>query len=155
VESSQGYSVKFTLTDEHWYPAALSVGAIVVALYFDFMLPAARADALLSATISVGAILAGFLGTAKSILMTLPPDGLVAKLRTSGYLEDLARYLAEALAASLLFCLVSVFGFFSLAAAWPGWYGAAWIGFAVYGMLTFWRAGRIMLALLRLDPNTL
>lgn len=144
-----------TLTFERWYPLAAGVLAFVVALYWDFTLPLQRATDLLSATISVGAILAGFIGTAKSILMTLPPQGLIAKLRASRYLEDLAHYLAEALGSSLLFCVISVIGFFDIALRWPVWFGAIWLATAVYGGLAFWRTGRIMLALLRLDPEKL
>lgn len=77
-----------------------------------------------------------------------------AKLRTSTYMDDSAAYLASALAGSLLISAYSVIGFFDLPSA-IRLTTPLWVGLFVYASLAFWRVSRIMLLLLRIDPDTL
>jgi len=139
---------------ERFYPLFLATATAFGAWLLGFSLPESATKELLSATISFGAILAGFLGTAKSILMALP-QMVSAKLRTSTYMDDLAAYLASALAGSLLISAYSVIGFFDLPSAIKTYYSPLWVGLFVYASLAFWRVSRIMLLLLRIDPDTL
>lgn len=144
-----------SLTFERWMPVGLGITIFLLALATDFELPGDTKKELLSATISVSAILAGFLGTAKAILMGLPQDGLPKKLRDSGYIGELARYLAEALHANLVLCVVSIGGFLPASGFCPIAFAAFWAGLAALAIASFWRVSRIMLMILQLDPNKL
>lgn len=143
-----------SLTFERWYPAIWAGFTLALAFLLDFSLPADSRKELLSATISVGAILAGFLGTAKAILMALPQP-LMDKLRNSKYLVELARYLSAALFGSLAISAVGVLGFFTVTTRFDAIYSAVWLGLFTYAGLSFWRVSRIMLIILQTDPKNL
>lgn len=144
-----------SLSFERWAPVLISAAVFAAALKAGFALPPEGKKEILSAAISVGAIFAGFLGTAKAILMALPSTGLPARLRSSGYMDDLARYMAEALAGSLLLCVVSIAGLFPLEVAAPCLFGGIWASVSAYSVVSFWRVSRIMLSILKLDPDKL
>ncbi|CAJ7658821.1 Uncharacterised protein [Burkholderia pseudomallei] len=141
-----------SLRTERWYPYAIA-GAVGVAWWqFKLPLPAAVKE-FLSAAISVGAILTGFIATAQAILAALPTDTVVGRLRASGYIEDLINYLACALYGCLIFSAFSIAGFFLI---WnehlPSWYGPVWIAMAVFSALSFHRVSRIFFKILRWAP---
>ena len=155
LESNKRHLMFRSLSFERWMPAGLGILIFLVSLAIRFELPDETRKELLSATISVSAILAGFLGTAKAILMALPQDGLPKKLRDSGYITDLAHYLAEALHANLGLCVVSIGGFLPLSEFCPIAFAALWAGLAALAVASFWRVSRIMLVILQLDPSKL
>lgn len=138
-----------TLTVERWYPEVIAIVATGFAYLYGFELPEDGRRELLSSTISVGAILAGFLGTAKAILMALP-SGLMADLRESRYMDDLVRYLTAALLSCLGLCFLSVLAFFSLGG---NWFDLLWVGIGIYAIASFWRFGHLMLLLLKVPPT--
>lgn len=142
-----------TLTFERWAPLISSALVLLLAYLTDFELPLDGRKEALSATVSVGAIFAGFLGTTKAIMMSLPVNGLPSKLRASGYMEDLAKYMAEALCGSLGICVISVAGFFAIAQSHAELFGAVWAAGATHAVVSFWRVSRIMLLILRIDPE--
>lgn len=144
-----------SLSLERSLPAGLGVIAMIASVTLGLALPDDAKREILTATISVGAILAGFLGTTKAILMSLPPSGLPSKLRSSGYMTDLARYLAEALLGAMALCAVSIVGLFPVESLYPVIFCAVWAGLSVYALTGFWRVSRIMLSILQLDPNRL
>jgi hypothetical protein len=143
-----------TLSFERIYPILFAASSAIAAWLLDFSLPTEATKELLAATISFGAILAGFIGTAKSILMALP-ESLLGKLRTSTYLDDLAEYLSTALTGSLITSTLSVVGFFTLSESIKGYYPALWLGSLIFAGISFWRASRIMVLLLKIDPGKL
>ena len=137
-----------TLTIERWYPWLSGAGAATLSWFLGCQLPSdSNLPSLLSATISVSAILVGFTATMKSILMAVP--SVIAGIKEAEYLDDLATYMSEATASNLGFCVLNLFGFFK----WPGAhleiFSVMWIGFGVAALLTFWRVTRIMTILLR------
>lgn len=144
--------MRHSLTYERLYPAMFGVALAVVAWLVDFGLPQDSRKELLASAISIGGILAGFLGTAKTILLALPRE-VQARLRTSGYLDTLMDYLGAAMLGSLTVAVISVFGFFPMATSAPSIYGPIWIGIFVFSVLAFWRVSRVMSLLLRLDPD--
>lgn len=143
-----------SLSYERIYPFLFAASSAFLAWLCDFALPKDATKELLAATISFGAILAGFIGTAKSILMALP-EALLSKLRTSSYMDDLAGYLSTALTGSLVTSALSVAGFFELPEIIQPWYPAAWLGSFVYAGISFWRASRITVLILKIDPSKL
>jgi len=139
-----------TLTFERTYPFVFFLLTAALAWFYEFDFPTDGKKELLSASISVGAILAGFLGTAKAILMALPSDALT-RLRMSRYMDDLVRYLSEALLGCLGVSLVSMIGFF-VSATPHSFYPTLWLAIGVHALVSFWRVGRIMLLLLQSPP---
>jgi len=135
---------------ERYWPliAAAAVGAAWH--YFKVPLPADEKE-FLAAAISLGAVLTGFVATAQAILMALPSDSVMARIRTSGYLDDLIRYIAHALNGTLLFSLFSLAGFFMLrqGARLPQWYSTTWIVVAVFAGAAFYRVTKILLKIMR------
>ncbi|TXI35549.1 MAG: hypothetical protein E6Q69_01345 [Aquipseudomonas alcaligenes] len=102
-------------SSRHWdmyypYIFALVVGGIAYALAVT--ISAGDRTDFLSASISFGAVIAGFVATSKAILMALPSDGVLARTKKSGYINDLADYLKAALYGAITFCAVNVAGFF-------------------------------------------
>jgi hypothetical protein len=142
-----------SLNQERAYPLifALAIGAGAWLMGFSF--PDDKKE-LLAAVVSFGAILAGFIGTAQTILMALP-QRVLGKLQNSGYMENLSAYLASALLGSLLISAASIAGFFNLPPIVNSYYPPLWAGIFVYAALTFWRVSRIVVLLLRIDPETL
>lgn len=143
-----------SLSFERIYPILFAASSAITAWLLDFALPTDATKELLAATISFGAILAGFIGTAKSILMALPA-ALLSKLRTSTYMADLAEYLSSALTGSLLVSAISIAGFFKLPEIIQPWYPDIWLGTLVYAGFSFWRASGIIVLLLKTDPSKL
>lgn len=140
---------------ERNYPLIAAIAVAGACFYFNARFPIDGKE-FLSAAISVGAIFAGFLATAKAILMALPSDSVMGKLRNSGYIEELIRYLLEALYGSLLFCAVSLMGFFLLHTMTnepltisSRLYIDAWFALAIYVGLSFIRIANIMVKVLR------
>lgn len=144
--------MRHSLTYERWYPTMFGAALAFAAWLLDFSLPDDSKKELLSATITIGGILAGFLGTAKTILLGLPRE-VQQRLRTSGYLDNLTLYLGEAMLGSLTVAVISVGGFFWIMTKHPVLFASAWIGVFAYSIIAFWRVSKIMLLLLRLDPN--
>lgn len=137
-----------SLTWERWYPWVFGIATSSLAWLLDWRLPADNnLPSLLSAAISVAAILVGFMATMKSILMAAP--GLTSGLRDADFLGDLASYLTAATSANLAFCVFSLSGFFPWAATNQEIFSVVWLGGGISSILTFWRVTRIMTVLLR------
>lgn len=143
-----------SLTFERWYPFIFAGFFAALSWLLEFSLPDDGRKELLSATISVGAILAGFLGTAKAILMALP-QVVMTKLRSSTYLDDLAKYLGVALKSCLAVSAFSISGFFPFATNNNLIFSSLWLALFVFAVLSFWRVSNIMLIILKLDPDSL
>lgn len=140
-----------SLTFERWYPLFFAMASIVVAVALDMSFPdndSYRAG-LLSAAISASAIFVGFVATAKSILMALP-SGIRQQLHDSRYIEDLTSYLNQAMGSNLAFCVLNIMGFFPATQAKMHLFVPFWVGLGIYSVLSFWRVGRTMMAILRL-----
>jgi hypothetical protein len=105
----------------------------------------------LGAAISIGSILTGFVATAKAILAALPSDSVINRIRTSGYISDLVRYLRDALYGCFGFSIFSMAGFFLLEPdkhALASWYSVAWAFLACFALLTFFRVANILIKII-------
>lgn len=142
-----------SLTFERWYPAIYAVAACVAAWMGGATLPESENDraGLLSAAISASAIFVGFVATSKAILMALPVGGIRQQLHDSGFKEDLAGYLNEAMVSNLAFCTLNIIGFFPVAQHYVSLFPPIWIGLGIFCLAAFWRVGRVMTAILRLS----
>jgi len=137
-----------SLTFERLYPWMFGLAAMLAAWMLGITFPDDSRKELLSAAISISSIFAGFLATAKAILMAMPSTGLMRELKdNTGYIGDLAGYLRDGLIASLSFAIISLLGFFPLGHG--AWFVAIWIGLAVISVAAFWRVSNIMTYLLK------
>lgn len=137
-----------SLTFERWYPWLFGAAVAALAWLLEWRLPGEDAlPSLLSAAISVSAILVGFMATMKSILMAVPT--MIAGIKAADFLEDVASYLMVATSGGLVYCVINIAGFFSVATTWPQCFTVVWFGSGVFALLAFWRVMRIMTALLR------
>lgn len=139
---------------EKYHPIALAVAtAVAWALLserFALTMPKDEKE-FLAAALGLGAVLTGFIATAQAILMALPSDSVMGRLRTSGYLEDLVEYIGRALHGGFAFCVLNLIGFsiLYLDKDVKSIYWILWIGLAVYAALAFLRISKIMLRIMR------
>lgn len=139
---------------ERFYPICLAALAAVAWWFFSPRFPVDEKE-FLSAAISIGAILTGFIATAKAILAALPTDSVMGRLRKSGYIDDLIDYLAAALYGCLAFSLYGLVGFFLLETgkvALSTWYARGWIFLGIYALLAFHRVSRVLMKVIRYSP---
>lgn len=131
---------------ERAYPWALGLLAFMLAVWAGWMgLSPSRSSGYLGAAVSLGGVFAGFMATIKALLFSM--DGVVfRRLKSSGYIHDLVRYVSEALWGSLLLCGVGISGFFTP----PHWWmiDALLLGVAVFALSAIHRVTRISTALL-------
>jgi hypothetical protein len=99
---------------EKWGPTI--VGLTVMAGWWlsDLKIESSFAKELLSALLSASAIAAGFLATALSILLPVASMEVGKKLRRSGYLPYLYRYLREAVYSCLALAGICIITFFEI-----------------------------------------
>jgi hypothetical protein len=101
---------------------------------------------ILSASLTIGAILTGFLGTSKTLLMTLD-SSLMKRIRSTPYGAQLASYMGQAIWFCFAFCLISMFGFFLDTT--NKYFGFGWIFIAILASLAFMRVTHIMLKIVK------
>lgn len=123
------------------------VAALVAALAWwqlDVSLP--NGTPILSSSLTLGAILTGFLATAKAIVMTLDSP-IMQRIRETTYVNDLVSYLGQAIWLSFAFCVVAMVGFFVETSS--AWYGLAWIVLGVASAAAFIRVTNIMFKIIK------
>ena len=119
-------------------------------LWWKLQLALPPGEGILSSSLTLGAILTGFLATAKAILMSLDSP-IMQRIRETTYISDLTSYLSQAIWLSFSFSLVSIIGFFVPTNSM--WYGLAWIGFGLASAGAFVRVTNIMLKIIKHPPK--
>lgn len=102
---------------------------------------------MLSALVSLGGILAGFLATMKTLLMGMKEES-INRLKKSGYMPHLRDYLSEALWGSLALCVFAVAGFSPTVGATTSEYLSVLVGLFAYSFASLYRVTRIGMGLL-------
>jgi len=136
-------------TTERLYPFVIGIAAGTAWYLLKIEFPQGKADTILSSTLTFGAILTGFIATAKTILMSLKGSRLFRTLVSSGYIKDLVSFLRDSIITSLLFCIASFVGFFI--GVHSCYFGAIWIGLAAMSLSAFWRVIGAFLTILAMD----
>lgn len=127
-------------------------GTFVAALWFLLGGALPKDDsALLSSSLTLGAILTGFLATAKAIFISLRNSTVMRELRDKGYSAHLISYMAEAIWLALGFSIMSIIGFFVSSESTT--YGTVWAGTGTMTALAFIRVTNIILAVIRMDGD--
>lgn len=103
-------------------------------------------DGLLSSLVSLGGIFAGFLATLKTLLGAIGDDAY-ARLKSSGYLDDLLLYLREAIWGSLALCVFAMFGFADVM-LYPIFHCALLFGLLFFSLAALYRITKIGMNLL-------
>lgn len=133
---------------ERFAPYLLGFAAILIWWKLDIALP--LGDGVLGSSLTLGAILTGFLATAKAIIMTLDSP-IMQKLRETNYIHDIVSYLSQAIWLSFSFCILTLIGFFIDQTVL--WFGIAWIGLGVTSAGAFIRVTNIMLKIIKHSPS--
>ena len=103
-------------------------------------------DAILSSSLTIGAILTGFLATAKAVLLSLNSP-IMDRIRETGYINDLVSYLSQAIWLSFGYCCLAIMGFFVDTSS--VFYGITWFALGLGAGGAFIRVVNIMLKILR------
>lgn len=143
------------LSIERRYPFLGATFAASVWLWLSPPFPTAEKE-FLAAAISIGAILTGFIATAKAILAALPSDSVMGRLRASGYVKDLVSYLAASLYGCLAFSIYGLLGFFLQKDGehqLNSWFACGWVFFATYALLAFHRVAQLLLKIIGDEPK--
>jgi len=127
------------------YPYLVAVAATMLWHSLDISFPQNPSN-ILSATLTLAAILTGFLATAKAILMGLRGTELLKALHQSGYIDDLITYLAEAFWFCFTLSIWVLVGFF---VTMSDIYELLWILLSTLAATTYIRVSNIMLKALR------
>lgn len=105
-----------------------------------------QSDSLLGASLSLGAIFAGFLATAQAIVMTLDSP-VMKRLKESGLINDLMSYLSHAIYAALGFSIVCLLGYFIKTNTL--FFGIVWCFGATVTLTTFYRISNLTMRIFK------
>ena len=147
--------MKWSLNLEQCYPFVSGGIASVACWYLEIDLVNAPPQ-LLSAAVSFGAIVAGFVGTSLSILTSLGTP-VMRKIRRTRYLKQLRNYLGWAMASGILLSLISIMGMFlSRTSTWftSTWFAAIWCFILIFCIACLYRLAKVMLLLFS-DPENM
>jgi len=133
---------------EKTFPYFVALAGALLWWQLDVAFP--TGEGILGSSLTIGAILTGFLATAKAILMALDSP-VMQRIRQTAYLSDLVSYLSQAIWLSFSFCWVSLLGYFINTASL--WYGLMWITVALATASAFIRVTNIMLKILQYQGN--
>lgn len=136
--------MKNSLQAERLGPYVLAALSATLWWLTDMTLPIA--DGVLGASLTLGAILTGFLATAKTIVMSAIESPVMLRVKKAGYLPDLISYLKQAIWLSFTFCIVCLVGFFIVNS--HHLYGLAWIFTGVSAGAAFIRVTNLLLKII-------
>jgi hypothetical protein len=129
---------------EKYAPYILAFECAFIWVSFGMNLP--QENDILSASLTLGAILTGFMATSKAILMTLDSP-IMHRLRDTEYINDVVLYLSQAIWLSFSFCIISLVGFFVDKGSM--FYGTIWVLIGVASAGAFIRVTEIMLKIIK------
>lgn len=135
---------------ERYYPIVVALAGAAAWVYFSMKLPTDEKE-FLAAALSLGAVLTGFIATAQAILMALPSDSIMARLRASGYIPELVGYIGSALFGGVIFCTLCLIGFFILSSCSLAKliFSTAFVFVGIFTLLSFYRVTSIMMKIMR------
>lgn len=137
-----------SLSRERYWPylTALLVGAAW--FYIGSPFPH-NSDPLMGASGTVAAVLVGFLGTAKAIVLSVSTSDVFKRLKESGYSNVLFIYLFEALSTGIVFLVISMLGFFLPEHEPHPWFSLIWVCAGSAAILLYSRTTILLFKLVR------
>ena len=149
-----------TLNQERGFPLGISVGVVVILLVVDFFTAwdfsfPEKAHFLLSVSITISAIVPGFMATSMSLLMGLDSP-LAKRLKDTEYNNEFLSYFRSAILLALAFGLLSIAGYWIIESdkmKMGQWYPYTWLFLGLWALLAFWRCQYLLFKLLRTNPT--
>ena len=138
-----------TRTYERYYPQGFGIIAAASVFWLEICFPLQN-GLLLSASVTFGAILFGFTGTAFAAF-NISTD-FMARVRRANQevIFDMRRYIGDALLAPMLLCVISAIGMFGADSAdteFARWLMALWLGASVFCLAALRRLSGILLVM--------
>lgn len=134
---------------ERYYPQGFGIAAAASVFFFEICFPLQN-GLLLGASVTFGAILFGFTGTAFAVF-NISTDFMERVRRANQeIIFDLRKYIGDALLAPMLLCVISVIGMFGAdygQTEFARWLMALWLGASVFCLAALRRLSRIMLVM--------
>ena len=143
------YNFTKSRTYERYYPQGFGIVAGVSVFFFEIHFPP-QSGLLLGASAAFGAILFGFTGTAFAVFNVSTDFMERVRRANQEVVFDLRRYIAEALLAPMLLCVISVAGMFGAGPAdteFARWLMALWLGASVFCLAALRRLCGILLVM--------
>lgn len=138
---------------ERYYPLIAALIAAVGAWFFDVAIKEGS-ELLLSATITFGAIVSGFVGTSLSILTSLGTP-VMHKVRKTSYIKDVRHHLGWGLGSGVILSCISIVGLlFGVDDFQRNSFTYIWTFGLVFCLACLYRLGMIMLRIFS-DPENL
>lgn len=147
MESKRFAKVK--LIFEKTYPYIFGMLAAFFALQFKMSFP--TGDGILSASLTIGAILTGFLATSKTLLLTLDTKIMIA-IRQTPYGKCLISYMGQAIWLCFIFSVLAMFGYF--VSTNTLWYSTLWVFVGFTAAFSFIRVTSITLRIISKSSET-
>ena len=133
---------------ERWWPYACSI--IITFVWYLLGAPfPPKPDALMGASGTVAAVLVGFLGTAKAIVLSVSNSDVFKRIKESGYSDVLFWFLFESLTAGTVFLVISIIGFFVPEHSPNLWFSILWVLSGTTAMLVYSRTTYLLFKLVR------
>lgn len=140
------------LITEKYFPVIFSLATGFFVWYFDFKIQASKLEAILNSAISVSAILMGFLGTAKAMLLSFRSPKYTWLKSKPEIWKILLGYFKKALLSNFALCVVSIGLMATSFDALPEFIGAyvvpVWAALFAYALSCFYRVLLVFFALL-------
>jgi len=136
---------------ERFYPEAVAVVAFMAGWWYEFLLPTPD-EGLLGSSLTLGAILTGFLATSKAVLLGLRDTDIWRHLQEKQLDKRVIRYLSRAITGAFAFSLWSLLGYFSALEVWL--YPLIWLFLAAYTAAAFWRFTRVLFAIITAERKS-
>lgn len=131
---------------EKYIPWLVAVPVAIMVYARPFLLPEARVGDFVNSSLTVSALLLGFLATSKSILISYKSSRVFSQLKQSGHMDLMVRYIMFAIYASLAWLLASFAMYFDRSLLVM----AAWGFFAPLSLASFIRVVALQGKLIRL-----
>ena len=144
--------MKIGITIERYLPYVAGIIGSIVWWILQVAFPK-EAGAILTSSITYGAIISGFMATSEAILISLRGSSVIVFLHDSGYIKDLVQYIAVAIWLPLAFAILSIIGLFIKDVSVCGWFGILWCGVATASTFAFIRIMVIMHRILLIKPK--
>lgn len=141
------------LSLEKYGPIVFSVSTTICWLLLCAPFPKDPSNILMS-SISVGAIVTGFLSTTEGILLTINPKStMVTKLYESGHFKSIVSYLSSTIRVGIFFSITSLFSLMDESIAKVLWFQIIWVFLASFLLSSFYRIAEIIIKILKTDPK--
>ena len=131
---------------ERIYPYGIAI--VGAAAFWHWKRAFPEGQDILSASITLGAVFAGFLATLNSMVIGLQGSKM-RRFKNTQFFMLLLKYIKEAVWTSLIFCALCLIGFFYDPQHPPNWFGTVWVLCGTATLFTFGRVSSVLINLIQ------